>query len=165
MISLVKNLQNKNNINNVLEIMFKKNLTPNGKLSGTRTNIKGNQDNKRALQRENESADILVENGYNVEQNPLTTEIDNIRKGKQPDYRINGEIFDNYAPNHKADVEQIRNEISRKVKRGQTYRVILNLEDNEVAMEDIEIMFKIRKPVLNLQQLIFIKNGQILELF
>ena len=145
--------------------MFKKNLTPKGKLSGIRTNVKGNKDTKRSLQRENESADILVENGYNVEQNPLITEIDNIRKGKQPDYRVNGDFFDNYAPNNKADVEQIRNEISRKVKRGQTYRVVLNLDDSKVAMEDIEIMFKIRKPVLNLQQLIFIKHGKILELF
>lgn len=147
--------------------MFKKNLKPKikGKLSGTRTDIKGNKDNKRSLQRENESADILVENGYNVEQNSLTRADDNIRKGKQPDYRINGKIFDNYAPNHNADVEQIRNEISRKVKRGQTYRVVLNLEDSEVPIENVEIMFKIRKPVLNLQQLIIIKNGQILELF
>jgi filamentous hemagglutinin len=117
------------------------------------------------VQRENESADILVENGYHVEQNPLTTADDNIRKGKQPDYRLNGEIFDNYAPNQKADVEQIRNEISRKVKRGQRYRVVLNLEDSQVPIKDIEIMFKIRKPVFNLQQLIIINNGQILELF
>jgi len=136
-----------------------------GRLSGTRTDIKGNKDNKRSLQRENESADTLVEYGYNVEQNPLTKTDDNIRKGKQPDYRVNGEIFDNYAPNNKADVEQIRNEISRKVKRGQTYRVVLNLEDSDVPIKDIETMFKIRKPVLNLQQLIIIINGQIFELF
>lgn len=134
-----------------------------GRLSGTRTDIKGNKDNKRSLQRENESADTLVEYGYNVEQNPLTKTYDNIRKGKQPDYRVNGEIFDNYAPNNKADVEQIRNEISRKVKRGQTYRVVLNLEDSDVPIKDIETMFKIRKPVLNLQQLIIIINGQIFE--
>ncbi|MEK8020164.1 MAG: hypothetical protein VSS75_025105 [Candidatus Parabeggiatoa sp.] len=145
--------------------MFKQNLMQKGKLSGIRTDIKGNKDNKRSLQHENESADILVENGHHVEQNPFTRADDNIRKGKQPDYRINGEIFDNYAPNDKADVEQIRNEISRKVKRGQTYRVVLNLEDNDVPIKDIETMFKIRKPVLNLQQLIILKNGEILELF
>jgi len=67
------------------------------------------------------------------------------------DYRVNGENFDNYAPNNKADVEQIRNEISRK--------------DSDVPIKDIETMFKIRKPVLNLQQLIIIKKGQIFELF
>ena len=144
--------------------MLNNNLIPIGKLSGIRTNPTGSKENQRSLQRENESADILVEKGYNVEQNPLTTEIDKIRKGKQPDYRINGEIFDNYAPNN-ADVEQIRNEISRKVKRKQTYRVVINLDDSDVAMEEIKIMFKIRKPVLNLQQLILIKNGQIVELF
>jgi filamentous hemagglutinin len=95
------------------------------RLSGNRTEIKGSNENKRSLQRENESADILVENGYNVEQNPLIITTDNLRDGVQPDYRINGEIFDNYAPSNKADVEQIRNQIS--IKRKQTYRVILNL--------------------------------------
>jgi hypothetical protein len=41
-----------------------------GILSGSRTEIQGSQENKRSLQRENESADRLVDNGYNVEQNP-----------------------------------------------------------------------------------------------
>ena len=109
-----------------------------GRLSGTRTEIKGNKDNKRSLQRENDSADLLVENGYNVEQNPNPSIDDNIRKGKWPDYRINGKIFDNYTPNNQTDVEPIRNEISRKVKRGQTYRVVLNLEDSEVPIKDLE---------------------------
>lgn len=46
----------------------------------------------RSLIRENESADILVKKGYNVEQNPV---IDGV---KNPDYRIDGVIYDNYAP-------------------------------------------------------------------
>jgi filamentous hemagglutinin len=136
-----------------------------GRLFGNRTEIKGSQENKRSLQRENESADRLVENGYNVEQNPLIKTTDNIREGAQPDYRINGEIFDNYAPNHKADVEQIRNQISRKVKRKQTYRIILNLNDSDVVITDIKTMLRIRKPVQNLQQLIILKNRKFIEIF
>jgi filamentous hemagglutinin len=137
---------------------------PKGRLFGNRTEIKGSQENKRSLQRENESADRLVENGYNVEQNPLTKTTDNLREGAQPDYRINGEIFDNYAPSNKADVEQIRHQISRKVKKKQTYRVILNLDDCDVPITDIKTMLTIRKPVLNLQQLIIIKNRQLIEI-
>jgi len=136
-----------------------------GRLFGNRTEIKGSQENKRSLQRENESADRLVENGYNVEQNPLIKTTDNIREGAQPDYRINGEIFDNYAPNNKADVEQIRNQISRKVKRKQTYRIILNLNDSDVVITDIKTMLRIRKPVQNLQQLIILKNRKFIEIF
>ncbi|MEK8015476.1 MAG: hypothetical protein VSS75_001325 [Candidatus Parabeggiatoa sp.] len=135
-----------------------------GQLSGNQTKIQGSQENQRSLQRENESAKILVEKGYHVEQNPSTKLSDNVREGAQPDYRINGEIFDNYAPNHRADVEQIRNQISRKLKRRQTYRVLLNLDDNTVPITDIKTMFTIRKPVLNLQQLIIIKKGQLIEM-
>jgi len=135
-----------------------------GQLSGNQTKIQGSQENKRSLQRENESANTLVENGYNVEQNPSIKMTDNVREGAQPDYRINGEIFDNYAPNHRAEVEQIRNQISRKVKRRQTYKVILNLDDSEVPITDIKTMFTIRKPVPNLQQLIIIKKGQLIEM-
>ena len=144
--------------------MFKNQLTPKGKLSGIRTIIKGSKDHERSLQRENESADRLMENGYNVEQNPLIKTTDNIREGAQPDYRINGEIFDNYAPNNKADVEQIRNQISRKVKRKQTYRIIINLDDSDVAITDIKTMLRIRKPVQNLQQLIILKNRQLIKI-
>jgi len=135
-----------------------------GRLFGNRTEIKGCQENKRSLQRENESADRLVENGYNVEQNPLIKTTDNIREGAQPDYRINSEIFDNYAPNNKADVEQIRNQISRKVKRKQTYRIIINLDDSDVAVTDIKTMLRIRKPVQNLQQLIILKNRKFIKI-
>jgi len=139
-------------------------LISKGRLFGERTEIKGSQENKRSLQRENESADRLVENGYNVEQNPLIKTTDNIREGAQPDYRINSEIFDNYAPNNKADVEQIRNQISRKVKRKQTYRIIINLDDSDVAITDIKTMLRIRKPVQNLQQLIILKNRQLIKI-
>ncbi|RKZ53532.1 MAG: hypothetical protein DRR16_25735 [Candidatus Parabeggiatoa sp. nov. 3] len=137
---------------------------PKGELSGSQTKIQGSQENKRSLQRENESANTLVENGYNVEQNPSTQTTDNVREGAQPDYRINGEIFDNYAPNYQAEVEQIRNQISRKVKRKQTYKVVLNLDDSAVPISDIKTMFTIRKPVPNLQQLIIIKKGQLIEM-
>ncbi|ENK9962541.1 hypothetical protein AB4G05_005170 [Salmonella enterica] len=50
------------------------------------------EDNKRAIWRENESAIILSQRGYNVEQNPSVPGI------KNPDFKINGEVFDNIAP-------------------------------------------------------------------
>jgi hypothetical protein len=40
------------------------------------------------LRRENEWADVLAENGYDVEQNPPPKP-----NGKKPDYRIEGEYF------------------------------------------------------------------------
>ena len=50
------------------------------------------KENIRSLNRENESAQILSKSGFHVEQNPA------VLGNKDPDYRINGEIFDKYAP-------------------------------------------------------------------
>jgi len=135
-----------------------------GQLFGSRTEVKGSCENKRSLQRENESADILVAQGYHVEQNPVIKTSDNLKEGVCPDYRINDEFFDHYAPNNKADVEQIQNQISKKIKRQQTYRIVLNLDDSQVSIENIQTMFLTRKPILKLQQLIIVKNKQIIRL-
>lgn len=65
-----------------------------GTLTGAVTKItpQMTKENIRSLNRENESAKILSKSGFNVEQNPT------VFGDKKPDYRINGEIFDNYAP-------------------------------------------------------------------
>jgi hypothetical protein len=52
-------------------------------------------DTTRSIERENESAIILANAGYNVEQNPT------VSGDKNPDYRIEGRIFDCYAPSTK----------------------------------------------------------------
>ena len=82
-----------------------------GTLSGTRTTIRPslNAANTRGLMRENESADILVKNGYDVEQNP-----DVQGTNKNPDYRVNGEIYDNYAP-ETGSVRNIDSNIEEKI--------------------------------------------------
>ncbi len=48
---------------------------------------------EQPLCRENESADTFAQHGYDVEQNPPPKP-----NGKEPDYKIEGEYFDNYAP-------------------------------------------------------------------
>ncbi|MBE8614144.1 hypothetical protein CYG68_17350 [Morganella morganii] len=65
-----------------------------GTLTGAVTKVtpQMTKENIRSLNRENESAKILSESGFNVEQNPTVV------GDKKPDYRINGGIFDNYAP-------------------------------------------------------------------
>jgi hypothetical protein len=54
-------------------------------------NEKEAPENKLALQRENESARTLARTGYAIEQNPT------VPGDKNPDYRIEGKIFDNLA--------------------------------------------------------------------
>ncbi|MGH3896729.1 MAG: hypothetical protein ACRDTA_00460, partial [Pseudonocardiaceae bacterium] len=67
---------------------------PDAVPGGTRTTIPPNAGpvQVRSLNRENDSAEILARAGYDVEQNP------SVPGDKEPDYRIEGLIFDNYAP-------------------------------------------------------------------
>lgn len=80
----------------------------------------------RALTRENESATTLSRAGYDVEQNP------DVPGPKNPDYRIEGKVFDNYAPTSDK-ARNIAREMQKKVDKGQTDRIVLNLSDSGVA--------------------------------
>ncbi|MGM4915063.1 hemagglutinin repeat-containing protein [Rhizobium sp. 768_B6_N1_8] len=104
-----------------------------GELTGTRTAIPPRSDaaTRRSLIRENESAELLAQNGFKVEQNPV------IAGPKEPDYRINGEIFDNYAPST-SNARNIASEIARKITNGQTERVVVNLADSSVSPAALE---------------------------
>jgi len=79
--------------------------------------------------RENDSAVLLARAGYRVEQKPV------VPGRKEPDYRIEGRIFDNYAPStsRARNIRRIeRVEIwdlirKDKVVAEQASRIILNL--------------------------------------
>ncbi|MBV9024027.1 MAG: hypothetical protein JO362_09585 [Streptomycetaceae bacterium] len=65
---------------------------PNARPTGRRTELDGSAEKQRGLRRESESADTLAKAGYQVEQNP------DVPGDKNPDYRVEGKIFDCYAP-------------------------------------------------------------------
>lgn len=75
---------------------------------GLKTKITSKMDEatQRSLLRENEAAETLAKNGYEVEQNPIV-------KGtnRNPDYIIEGEIFDCYAPSKNKSVRGIASTI------------------------------------------------------
>ncbi|PJN50233.1 hypothetical protein PAEVO_52770 [Paenibacillus sp. GM2FR] len=100
---------------------------PDASPLGTKTKINYNDPdpgNIRALERENEAAEILAKNGYQVEQNPNLP-----NTTKNPDYKIEGEIYDCYSPNSNTSPRNIGSSIQGKVEAGQTDRVVLNLSD------------------------------------
>jgi Contact-dependent growth inhibition CdiA C-terminal domain len=70
--------------------------------------------------------------GFDVEQNPPPKP-----NGKEPDYKIEGEYFDCYAPDSNK-LDNVRDQISRKVKLGQADRIILNLDDSPRSMDEIK---------------------------
>ncbi|MGM0938262.1 MAG: S-type pyocin domain-containing protein [Pseudomonadota bacterium] len=127
-----------------------------GSLTETKTPIppNANEIEKKSLERENQSAEILSENGYNVEQNP---KIDSI---KNPDYKINGEVFDNIAPTSPS-VRNIYDRASQKVLSGQTSNVVINLEGSSALASDLEKQF-LDWPMEGLDKVIIIdQNGKI----
>ena len=88
-----------------------------------------------------------------MEQNP------NVPGPKEPDYLIEGVVFDCYAPN-KPNPRAIWTNIKGKIDAKQTQRIILNLDDSEVDAEALRQQFT-HYPIADLQEVIIIRNGQI----
>jgi hypothetical protein len=135
---------------------------PNAKPGGHPTRIpsRARPDNKLQLQRENESAEVLEKAGYHTEQNPSK-----LPNGKEPDYLIEGKIFDNYAPtidNPRSIVSYIE---KNKILTGQADRVVLNLTDSSVDLDTMRAQLH-DWPIKGLKEVIAIdKQGNILHLY
>lgn len=119
----------------------------------TAINPKNDADTIRALTRENESAETLAKNGYDVEQNPT------VPGDKNPDYKIEGNVFDNVAPVTK-NVRNIWDRIREKVDDGQTDRVVLNLDDTAVDRAALKKQLA-DWPISGLKEIIIIDHGSI----
>ena len=130
---------------------------PSALPSGTKTVISDGLDDatRASLILENESADILAKKGYNIEQNPKIS-----NTNKNPDYKIEGEIFDCYAPfNFNKSVRNIWSEIKAKIDAKQTERVIINLKNWGGTISSLQKQFT-DYPIENLKELMIIdKNG------
>ncbi|MFY0575172.1 hypothetical protein ACN28S_13060 [Cystobacter fuscus] len=112
---------------------------PNAKPGGRRTPIPDDNDEatKTALKIENESADILARQGYEVEQNPK------VPGSRNPDYKIEGRIFDNYAPNTSSprNMWTVLDEtkVNPKPPRPQQAdRIVINLRNSDVDMAELK---------------------------
>lgn len=133
---------------------------PNAMPRGSKTKLNPNDkdpDNIRALTRENESADTLAKNGYDIEQNPT------VEGPKNPDYRIEGKIFDNYAPSRDKP-RSIWDTVVEKVTDEQASRIVLNLDDSKVSIEALRAQFA-AWPVEGLQEIIVVRGGQVIPFF
>jgi len=131
-----------------------------GKPTGTRTSNEANAKSltKRSVELENNAADTLANSGYRVEQNPK------VAGDKKPDYRIEGEIFDCYAPNS-SNPRNIVNQINRKVGDGQADRIVLNLEDSGVTRPQLREALS-QYGSKDLKEIIIVdKNGNIVRFF
>jgi len=131
---------------------------PGRKPRGRRTDAHPTRKRDRAKRRENDSADALAHDGFDVEQNPPPKP-----NGKEPDYKIEGEYFDCYAP-ETGNLDNIRGKMSDKVADGQADRLILNMEDTPCSMDEIAGMLR-RKPIAGLKELVVVKDGKVTPLY
>lgn len=131
---------------------------PNRKPRGRRTDTHPTKKKDRPLRRENEAADTLSEHGFDVEQNPPPKP-----NGKEPDYKVEGEYFDCYSPSTK-NLDNIRDEVSGKVKEGQADRLILNLDDCPRSLDEIRGVLE-RKPVNGLKEIFVVKDGKVIPFY
>lgn len=130
-----------------------------GSLSGSPTQIPPLSDavTTRSLVLENQSATTLANNGYDVVQNP------NVAGPKNPDYLVNGQVFDNYAPST-GNVRNIASTISDKVSSGQASNIVVNLADSSATPSALENQLN-SYPVPGLQKVIVIdKSGNVINL-
>ena len=133
---------------------------PNAVPRGPRAkfNSKDDAETVRGAIRENEAADTLAKNGYDVEQKPKVPGL------KKPDYRIEGEIFDCYAPKQGAKVRHIGDTITDKVNKQQADRIILNLDDWGGNVEDIRKQLT-DYPVNGLKEVKIVKGGSVVDFY
>ncbi|MBO4210392.1 hypothetical protein [Micromonospora echinofusca] len=110
--------------------------------------------------------------GYRVHQNPTNPEISQARldtgdagdPGKSPDYLIEGHVFDCYAPTPPKTVRGVWGVVSQKVDKGQTQRVVLNLEDWRGDLADLRKQFD-DWPVPGLKELVAVtRSGAIVQI-
>ena len=93
-----------------------------------------------------------------MEQNPPT-----LPNGRNPDYLINGEVWDNYAPTS-SNVRNIWSEVGKKVKKEQAPNVVVNLNGSKTEVKDVIEQFD-KYPRQGLEKVIIIdKAGKPIEM-
>ena len=138
-----------------------------------RSKPKGNYGvgDSHGIKKQNETADLLAEQGYNIK---MLDEIDGgngygKKEGSNPDFLVEGNVFDCYAPKPDGKVQSIVKEIAGKTKK-QSGRIVLNLDNfpDEKAAEITETILRKANPngdLKRLEELILVKDRKITRVF
>lgn len=118
---------------------------------------KDDDETARSVMRENESSQVLARQGYDVEQRPR------VPGNRNPDYLIEGRVFDNVAPKT-SRAWSIWRRVERKVvKERPTSRVVINLNDSRVKLQELRQAFE--DPIPGLEEVLIVRRGDVLRLF
>ncbi|MDM5279685.1 WXG100 family type VII secretion target [Paenibacillus silvae] len=157
------NLKDNYSRNNLIEPSMSKGGIPKGNYA--------NREGGRGNIRQNESANLLADQGYDIE---MLDEVVGgngygIKKGKNPDFIIEGRVFDCYSPDSDTPIDSICAKIKYKTK-SQAQRIVLNLDDypSEKIDELLETVLRQTNSQANLKhldELVVIKDGEINKVF
>ncbi|KAF6659464.1 contractile injection system protein, VgrG/Pvc8 family [Paenibacillus polymyxa] len=144
-------------------ISTKPSLPRGGKPEGNYAETKGK--GSRGLERQNEAADVLTEQGYRT---TMLDELDNgngygIDPKKSPDFIIERQVFDCYAPDTTTSLRNILDTLREKTTK-QARRIVLNLNDYpiEKRRELIEnLKSQTHKDLKHLDELLIIEDRQV----
>jgi hypothetical protein len=127
--------------------------------------------NKRGIRRENESAEQLANAGYRIHQQPVDTGVltQTMKKRlglshkKNPDFLIEGRVFDNYAPISNK-LSGVYEGIEDKVASNQAHRLVVNLSDTKFSYREVRNHLQ-ANPIDKLKEIIFIEKDGIIRHF
>ncbi|MFY1703629.1 hypothetical protein ACN28G_18130 [Micromonospora sp. WMMA1923] len=124
------------------------------------------------MELENDCADTLAAKGYRVHQNPTPSSISDAwaRTGddgdpeKNPDYLIEGYVFDCYSPSARTPTRNIWSQVRNKIDRRQTQRAVVNLKDWQGDLGALQRQFD-GWPIDRLKEVVAVTpNGTIVQI-
>jgi hypothetical protein len=114
---------------------------------------------------------VLAGHGYRVHQNPTKLEIamardragDVVRASAEPDYLVEGRVFDCYSPTPTKAMRGVWSETRDKIAKQQTQRVVINLQDWQGDINALRQQFA-TWPIPGLKEVkVITKDGQIIQ--
>lgn len=134
------------------------NAKPKG--AKTKTNDKMDEATRTSLEMENEAAKIIAKNGYDIEQNPHVN-----NSSRNPDYKIEGKIFDCYSPDTNTSVRNIWSTVEDKVvTKSQTRRIVLNLDRWTGNINDLTTQFE-NYTIEGLVEILIVHDGDVFRFY
>ncbi|MBQ1074805.1 hypothetical protein KBX06_16750 [Micromonospora sp. C31] len=124
------------------------------------------------MELENQCADTVAAEGYRLHQNPTRQEVADARLGtgdsgkpaKDPDYLIEGHVFDCYSPTPAKSVRGVWSGVSDKIASEQTQRVVVNLHDWRGDLASLQKQFD-DWPIAGLKELVAVtRSGAIIQI-
>jgi FlaG/FlaF family flagellin (archaellin) len=134
---------------------------------------KGNytKGDSHGIKKESETADLMTDQGYDIK---MLDEVNGgngygIKESSNPDFLIEGKVFDCYAPTIETNVDNILRNTTKKTNT-QAERIVLNLDQfpSEKVAEIIQGILRKANPngdLKNLKELFIVKDGESTRVF